>query len=1521
MWKLGSDHLARTERSGVRDDRFTHFAHDEGCIFISEPLCNPPGFTSNFQPMDLNGDGVTDMAGSSAARVSYSHHQDLLTAIHNGEGGTVRIEYASDIQQRVPALETAAATHAHDPEGDGHGAEGEPDGEAEPLGPDPSVPATVGHARWTTRPVVSDMTLSGYGFDPIITTYRYADPRWCHDHRSSLGFRLVEAQRADGSTVERYYWQKHGRAGRPAKTLVREGGNHLFVENDDWEIPLGAITGSIVDPEVFVGRLAYSYRANLYAGSPGAELERTLTYDDSYGFNFAKQIDVDRPTGLISAVLTPEDHSPGNWISGLVADRKEKNSAGEEISHSAFTFTSEGAVNSRTDYRKDRGASGTGEELETTFAYDTKGNVREITGPGANPRVTSFCYDGSPGEYHASCTAFAGPLSYGVQTGIVDPLGNLTSNKPDPASGLEVEVSSYYHDEPKLAFSLDVFSRVVTEWITPQGGTATKTRDITYHNAVEEEPKSPNSQEDIVYTGNGDDIRTATVFNGFGGAWKTISESYPDPANPNTPSFFGTLRYQNSSSSEQRETYPIDCGADAFCNGLKGDTQSPATVTAFDALGRPESVTTPDGISRFVYLRGTRAQPAGPATNDAFDVVLASNGKGDLVERWLDGDRVAWVHECHGGVAPGESLSGKTCGASDDTFYTYDADGSISTIFDAAATSGDDYDDPDHYLRYHYDTLARVRQIEDPDGGTSTTDYDVYGNVATTVNGRGQAAIYGYDGLDRPLAITPLVNGTPVQFTYRTNEKQREKEVASSYELEFSYDSLGRVGQKSHKALGGNGFTLLLDFAYDLTDRVTQIVYPDDSTAVNYEYERAYLKRVCEVDDPAHDCDHQDADFFISHVDYDSLGRLQLVAMPPGDRSYQYLSDNQRLKEGRFDAVQASGYWIQRDYGIDTTGHDAYDEIGNIADVRGGSSESGDPAVAATYTYDRRNRIASWTRSGSTSYFGYDQLGNLTGYSTSTQGGSNQIFGEPSGARPHAVTSSSASGSHVTYGYDGDGNMATATDSSVTTHYTFDWASRMVKVGDTAGGSSILGVTYDGSGSRMSDLRGLVQRVFVDEHMTLTRTDVWSTTFDSAEFHFYAFGELVGYKFVDSVTLRTAEAAWLQGLPRPPPWFLVALPTAATGVLIWLTLALGLGGTVRERPAVAAATWSLALLVALPPQSAGGGGGGGTIARRWLVTDHLGSGVVWLDEQGLRQRHTEFAPFGKVDSQHVEIGIAPPQVYAGHRREPSSGLDYMQARWYSPGTGTLMSVDPLLPELRDPQSHNPFGYSRNNPISFTDPDGRCATVFTCTGAYETSSAPTSFTVTARGGPEDGESVTLPISEYDEVVGSALEMVNERVGSVSISHGQGVAIGPASGSLSPDSFVVAVVPHHAGGGGGAIQIRGPVGVSPRARPPAPVPSTPRMRISPEWGKNRLESELRGHGFRFDKPTRNKRGQWFKNSETGEEIRIMRKPPVRHRKDSDAKFLNDFYYRYRPSPDAKWGPATTIPNKPVRTPVNP
>lgn len=60
----------------------------------------------------------------------------------------------------------------------------------------------------------------------------------------------------------------------------------------------------------------------------------------------------------------------------------------------------------------------------------------------------------------------------------------------------------------------------------------------------------------------------------------------------------------------------------------------------------------------------------------------------------------------------------------------------------------------------------------------------------------------------------------------------------------------------------------------------------------------------------------------------------------------------------------------------------------------------------------------------------------------------------------------------------------------------------------------------------------------------------------------------------------------------------------------------------------------------------------------------------------------------------------------------------MRARYYDPAMGRFISRDPIEGRLYEPQTHNAYSYSINNPINLSDPSGEdYVNIGVSTGVY------------------------------------------------------------------------------------------------------------------------------------------------------------------------------------------------------------
>ena len=117
-------------------------------------------------------------------------------------------------------------------------------------------------------------------------------------------------------------------------------------------------------------------------------------------------------------------------------------------------------------------------------------------------------------------------------------------------------------------------------------------------------------------------------------------------------------------------------------------------------------------------------------------------------------------------------------------------------------------------------------------------------------------------------------------------------------------------------------------------------------------------------------------------------------------------------------------------------------------------------------------------------------------------------------------------------------------------------------------------------------------------------------------------------------------------------------------------------------------------------------GEGASYKENYLYANHLGSTEVATDHLGNIKWRESHTPFGEKrfnpDQNRDDMG------FTGHI-EDSTGLVYMQSRYYNPVAGRFLSNDPVdfLGHLErgNTQGFNRYAYAYNNPYKYTDPDG------------------------------------------------------------------------------------------------------------------------------------------------------------------------------------------------------------------------
>jgi RHS repeat-associated protein len=104
----------------------------------------------------------------------------------------------------------------------------------------------------------------------------------------------------------------------------------------------------------------------------------------------------------------------------------------------------------------------------------------------------------------------------------------------------------------------------------------------------------------------------------------------------------------------------------------------------------------------------------------------------------------------------------------------------------------------------------------------------------------------------------------------------------------------------------------------------------------------------------------------------------------------------------------------------------------------------------------------------------------------------------------------------------------------------------------------------------------------------------------------------------------------------------------------------------------------------------------------YTVTDHQGSVQATIDTAGTTLNAVRaYTPYGQPRTSDI---TATQRGWIGQIEDTTTGLNYLNARYYDPNLHRFISPDPLY-NTAQPKSLNPYTYAWANPITGSDPSG------------------------------------------------------------------------------------------------------------------------------------------------------------------------------------------------------------------------
>ena len=586
------------------------------------------------------------------------------------------------------------------------------------------------------------------------------------------------------------------------------------------------------------------------------------------------------------------------------------------------------------------------------------------------------------------------------------------------------------------------------------------------------------------------------------------------------------------------------------------------------------------------------------------------------------------------------------------TTYGYDADRHKTSVKDGDGNTTTSV----------YDLANELTQTERADSPqtTLTTDYNADGTVADQKDGKGNAVLsYGYDALARVTTVTD----------------------ALSHVTTSTYDGTGnRLTQTDPGGSCTGTVSGCTTFTYDADNEPLSITYSDGTTpgvsGVTYD---ADGHRTAMTDGTG-----------TSSWTYDSLGRLTsstngnsaevqwaydlrnlptTVTYPGGHAVTDGYDDAGRMTsvEDWLGTPNTTTFGYDADSNlttetfpsgsglVDTFGFNAADQMTSVSDVTGGTT-----LFSATYTRDANGQLASDTSVPSASgSFKYSPLNQLC-YAGSSS--SSACASPPSGA--------------TAYGFDAADNLTTTGGATQAFNAADELCWTVSGTSSNACSSAPTGATtyaYDTRGNQTGHVpsTGSATCDAYDQadRLTTITTGTGSSCSSPTTVGTYAYnGD--GLRMKKVVGSTTTTFTWDASGSIP----LVVQETAGSNTTSYLY---GPGGLPVEQ---------------LSPSG----------APLFYSHDQLGSTRLVTNASGTTQATYTFDPYGNLTASTNPGSITNPLRYGGQYTDAESGLVYLRARYYDPGTGQFITGDPAVASTL-----SPYGYVGGAPVNGSDPSGLC----------------------------------------------------------------------------------------------------------------------------------------------------------------------------------------------------------------------
>ncbi|WP_407427401.1 toxin TcdB middle/N-terminal domain-containing protein [Treponema sp.] len=1117
-----------------------------------------------------------------------------------------------------------------------------------------------------------------HGEHSVTTRYSYSGGYYDRQEKDFYGFRTVRSVFADGTYSEdEYYNDAYYSKGITKNSVVYSSNGEKLSEN---HIVLDESPNALV-------KFEENFNYELSSPSEFAYTSNTYNYDEFGNVIELVQKFDDKASGeRLSARIDYDTSDIVNYIVSLPLEIFVYDKNQNLIRRRAGRYDTKGSLVELRQYFDNYSCS------VHIFTYDGWGNITSVRDPrGA---TVAYGYDGEVcqfieeiSQYGLNTETYTGRAKYEYKT--------QTKEWEEDCNGNRIDYLYDKWQRPisiKTSYDSDSCPAVSYEYSCPNRNESGK-HGLWY--AVTSNKVTFDKNDSSV-------MKTVVQVDGVGRAVRTAKSGLVYK-----PEFGGKVEGWNVSGAVEYDNKGraiVESMTDFVAGGLESLLESSPRVGeyynkyTYDEKDRKIKTVLPDGSvqTESFYIRDGNSisescDPLGRITRQK------SDSRGNILEVMkLDNDMAKTVLTT--------------------VSYEYNSIGEMTAAYDSKKNP----------ITVEYDLLGRKTALCSLDSGRQEFEYDECSNLIRETNSvlreTGKQICYEYDGLNRLLKVD-YPDTADTEYIYGTNSDKIIHAAGkvlsvtdSGGTVSYEYGSLGEVTKETrtlatHLNAGNGNQTAVMEYKSDYLGRMQYIVYPDGEKIV-YGYDEG--GQVVSVVG-----EHFGEKFkYVNDIGYDEYGQRIYIEYGNGVRTdYNYNKERRWL-----DTINTKNKWGVVLQNISYS----FDRVGNVSGYTNVCTGeiNGSYSTKQNYSYDGLYQLT--LAEGETVYnpyksvnpefkstyrqeFSFDQygLGNMTAKKSS-----------------EVVTPNKKIGDDLNYNFD----------------YVYDdnFAHRLVSIGNRYYKYDSNGnVTVEQDGSFDEETSSYIRTVETDERGVKSTDYGWGLFKDTKSAseserykRVYTWDEknrliasadssyTVSYVYSESGERTNKYTLSSETLYFNKMWTLhTDAGNATEGGQTSKHIYLGETRIVTKLNSGKNPTYSEEFN-----------------RQYYYHADHLGSAHLITDKDGNEYQRLEYTPYGEIwVDKTSNTGLQYlPYKFTGKEMDEETGLYYYGARYLDPKYSRWLSTDPALgdyipqapindearrnnanlPGMGGVFNHingNLYHYAGNNPVKYTDPDGRMDT--------------------------------------------------------------------------------------------------------------------------------------------------------------------------------------------------------------------